>query len=79
MVSLCDIEPAQQIGISLVSLVRLAGIGSLVDRHEPHKPHETADTLLIDLMAQCFQVPCHLTYAVKRRLHELLIDVRHQL
>ena len=79
MISLRDLEAAQKIGIALTSLVRLVRIGLLVDRHQAHEPHQTAYTLLVELMAFVFQVPCHLPHPVKRRVRKLLINEPHQL
>ena len=62
-----------------MSLIRFACIGLLIDGHEAHKPHKAANALFVDLMTFAFQMPCHLTHAVKRRVHKRLVDERHEL
>ncbi len=71
-------QTAQQIGVCLVSLCRLADVGLLIDRHQAHEPHQTADAFLVHQMAFAPQVPGHLANTEERCFQELLIDLPHQ-
>jgi len=71
-------QPAQQIGIGLVPLPRLAGVGLLVDRHQAHEAHQPPDALLVHAMPLVLQVPGHLANPIERRVEELPVDQPHQ-
>mmetsp|Transcript_6898 Transcript_6898/g.10928 ORF Transcript_6898/g.10928 Transcript_6898/m.10928 type:complete len:207 (+) Transcript_6898:2399-3019(+) len=75
LVRSCHPQIAQQIGVGLVPLRRLAHVGLLVDRHEAHQPHQASDTLVIHQIAFIAQVPGHLPNAKERFLKELLITL----
>ena len=73
-----DLQPAQQIGIGLVPLPRLAGVGLLVDRHQAHEPHKAPDALLVHAVPLVLQMPSHLPDPVEGGVEELLVDKLHQ-
>lgn len=73
-----DGQVPEKIRINLVCLVRLAGVGLLVDRCQTHFPHQPGDTVTPNLVAQPLQMPPHPARAIVRALHVSLIRQPHQ-
>ncbi len=55
-----------------------ASPGTLIHRGQAHLAHQPTDMVTADTMPNSAQMSRHLTRAVKRRLHELLVDQAHQ-
>jgi hypothetical protein len=60
-----DLQPTQQLGLSLLPLRGLAGVGLLIGLHQLHWAHQSPVALLIHGMTFVLKVPSHLSGTVK--------------
>jgi len=73
-----DCHALEQIRINSMRRVRRAGSRRLIDRLEAHQPHQAPHTMTADADSFPSQLTDHLAAAVKRMLHEQLVDPTHQ-
>ena len=73
-----DRQSLEQIGINPVRRVRNAGSRRLKDRLQPHEAHQAPHPVTAHRDPLAPQLTDHLTAAVKRILHEQLVNMPHQ-